>query len=118
MVYRALPEVPDTPNELQVLDLRGSTPVVEAALWQYLFGVDLVDVVTAAHRPVDEPLRWRLADPRQLRTTAVLDRLYMGAFPASLLAAAGRLQELRAGRLAVADRLLTTWPAPLTVVDF
>lgn len=180
-------------DRIVVEDLRGTTPDVEAALWQFVFDIDLTDEVRAARRPVDEPLRWRLADPRQLRTTEVEDRLYlrildvagafeargyqaegglvldvlvppvadladdaapgrwlleagpdgatcrrapagraadlrldvtalgslfMGGYPASLLAAAGRVEELRAGSLAVADRLLTTRPAPLTVTGF
>ena len=147
---------------------------------------------TSMRRPVDEPIRWRLADPRQLRTVAIEDRLYvrildtaaafeargyqgegrlvlevlppassegeadpapgrwvleagpdgascrraggedadlrlglpalgslyMGGFPASLLAAGGRIEELRAGSLAVADALLATRPAPRSGTGF
>jgi predicted acetyltransferase len=190
VVYRATSGEVD---ELAVLDLRGSTPEVEAGLWRYLFEIDLVDVVTARDRPVDDPVRWRLADPRRLEVTSRRDRLYlrvldfaaafeargypgegrlvldvvappldggaddpvpgrwvldagpdgcscrraaageeadlrldvtalgtlyMGGFAASTLAAAGAVEELRPGRLTVADRLLTTTPAPLTVTNF
>lgn len=176
-----------------VEELRGATAEVEAGLWQFVFGVDLADRVTARRRPVDEPLRWRLADPRQLRLAGVSDRLhvrvvgmqaafgargyrsegrlvvdvvvppsaggaddpaagtwvieagpdgcscraarpgddpdlrldlaalgslYMGAFPVSLLAAAGRVEELRRGGLALADRMLVTRPSPLTRTGF
>ena len=52
-------------------ELRGPTPEVEAALWRFVFDLDLVGEVTAKRRPVDEPLRWRLADPRQLQVTVV-----------------------------------------------
>ena len=175
-------------------ELRGMTPAVEAGLWRFVFDLDLVGTVTALRRPVDEPLRWRLADPRQLRVTAVDDRLYvrildvraafeargyrradrlvfdvmppsdsldgqadpapgrwvleagpdgascraarrgeqadlrlgltelgaiyLGGFPASSLAAAGRIEEVRAGSLDRADVLLATSPAPLTGTGF
>lgn len=194
VVYRAVEDPSHRKRDrIIVHDLRGATAEVEAGLWRYLFGIDLVDQITANRRPVDEPLRWRLADQRQLWTAEVEDRLYlrivdvaaafegrgyrsaarlvldvappavsggpqdgvpgrwvldagpdgaacrragpgeeadlrldvtalgslyMGAYPASLLAAAGRVEELRAGSLTVADRVLTTWPAPLTVTGF
>ena len=47
-----------------------------------------------------------------------LGSLYMGGFAASLLAAGGRIEELRSGRLAVADALLTTRPAPRSGTGF
>jgi predicted acetyltransferase len=50
---------------------------VEAALWQYVLDIDLVRHVRADARPVDEPLRWRLADPRRLQTSAVFDHLWV-----------------------------------------
>ena len=180
-------------DRLVVEELRGLTPEVEAALWRFVFDIDLIDQVTAKRRPVDEPLRWRLADPRQLRQTRLDDRLfvrvldmtaafeargyraedrlvldvtpppvdggaddsvpgrwvidasegvatcrpagasdqadlrldvtalgslYMGAFPASLLASAGRIEQVRSGALERADRLFGTWPAPSTVTGF
>jgi predicted acetyltransferase len=61
---------------------------VEAALWQYLLDIDLVRHVRAEARPVDEPLRWRLADPRRLQTSAVYDHLWLRVLdvPAALSA--------------------------------
>ncbi len=49
-------------NRLQAVDAEA-----EAAMWTYLFGIDLVATVVAVDRPVDDPLRWRLPDPRRLR---------------------------------------------------
>jgi predicted acetyltransferase len=78
-------------------ELRGTTADVEAALWRFVLDLDLVDRVTVRSAPVDEPLRWRLADPRQLRTTVVEDRLYVrvldtaAAFEARGYRAEGRL---------------------------
>jgi predicted acetyltransferase len=51
---------------VNVGELVASTKEAEAALWQYIFGVDLMATITAGHRPVDEPLLWMLADPRRL----------------------------------------------------
>jgi len=50
---------------------------VEAALWQHALDIDLVRHVRADARPVDEPLRWRLADPRRLQTSALFDHLWV-----------------------------------------
>jgi predicted acetyltransferase len=48
---------------------------VKAALWQFAFSVDLVGTIKA-YCPVDEPLVWRLADPRRLRTLNTGDMLW------------------------------------------
>jgi predicted acetyltransferase len=179
--------------EIVVEELRGSTADVEAARWRFVLDLDLVRRVTFTHCAVDEPTRWRLVDPRQLRTTSIDDRLYvrildtpaafeargyqaegrlvldvlppvapegsvdngpgrwvleagpdgascrraktgeeadlrfelpalgtlyMGGFPASLLAAGGRIEELKPGSLHVADTLLTTRPSPRSGTGF
>lgn len=62
---------------LEVRALYGTTPDVEAALWRFLLDIDLVREVTARPRPVDDHLKWRLADPRQLRTTTLRDYLWV-----------------------------------------
>lgn len=59
-----------------VTDLYGLTPSVEAALWRHLCEVDLTTRVVARARPVDDPIRWRLAEPRQLVTTGISDWLW------------------------------------------
>jgi len=82
---------------IAVEELRGGSAEVEAALWRFLLDLDLVGRVTVARAPVDEPLRWRLADPRQLRTVGIEDRLYLrildtaAAFGARGYQAEGRL---------------------------
>jgi len=178
---------------ITVEELRGTTHEVEAALWRFVFDLDLVGQVTLKRRPVDEPIRWRLADPRQLRVADVEDRLYvrildvpaalaargyqsegrlvfdllppsavdgtpdpvcgrwvleagptgascraagaaedadirlvvtdlgslyLGGFSASVLAAAGRIEELKPAGVAAADSLFSTRPAPLTGTGF
>jgi predicted acetyltransferase len=59
-------------EELLALSVEART-----ALWQYVFALDLVAKVRAVNRPVDEPLRWMLADPRRLRVTAINDDLWL-----------------------------------------
>lgn len=54
-------------NRLGVSEMLATTPGAGAALWRYLFGVDLVRTVSAYNRPPDDPLEWLLADPRALR---------------------------------------------------
>ena len=51
---------------LGVWEMMSVTDAAHAALWQYLFGVDLINVIEAYKRPVDDPLPWMLADPRRL----------------------------------------------------
>jgi predicted acetyltransferase len=64
-------------HRVEVEDLYSVSPSVDAALWRFVLDLDLVEELTAADRPLDEPLRWRLADSRQLRTTAVTDFLWL-----------------------------------------
>jgi predicted acetyltransferase len=52
--------------ELIVSELLGIDPAAEQALWQFLFGVDLVTEIKAPRRPSGDLLRWWLADPRRL----------------------------------------------------
>lgn len=73
---------------LVVRELTALTGEANAALWQFFFGVDLMQAVQAVNRPVDEPLRWMLADSRRLRTTRLTDDLWVRLMdiPAALAA--------------------------------
>jgi predicted acetyltransferase len=64
-------------NIVKVRSLIGLTPEAEAALWRYLLDLDLAGTVKLGYRPVDDPIRWRLADPRRLRVTDVGDQLWV-----------------------------------------
>jgi predicted acetyltransferase len=64
-------------KELRVLDFVAETPEARALLWQFVFGVDLVETVVGWLVPVDEPLRFLLADPRRFRVDAVNDHLWV-----------------------------------------
>jgi len=63
-------------GDTQVYELFGSNPGVRAALWQFCLGVDLSATLSCWNAPVDEPLRWMLADPRRFRITGVSDWLW------------------------------------------
>lgn len=58
-------------------DLYAVDDEVEVALWELLIGTDLVRTIRTHGRPVDEVLRWRLADPRRLQIRAVTDHLWV-----------------------------------------
>ena len=75
--YRATQGDGDGLETLVVEELRGTTPEAEAALWQFVLGVDLVGTVKVRRRPLVEPVRWRLADPRQLRLVESEDFLHL-----------------------------------------
>jgi predicted acetyltransferase len=60
---------PFGPNgELRLEMLIATTPESYAALWRHLLEVDLITRVSAEMRPVEEPLRFLMADSRQPKT--------------------------------------------------
>lgn len=86
MVGRWPDELPD--YELRLVELYGADEEVEAALFRFVLDIDLVGVVKASRRPVDEHLRWRLVDRRRMVVGAVNDGLYVRILdPAASLAA-------------------------------
>jgi predicted acetyltransferase len=59
-----------------------------AALWKYVFGVDLIDKVAATNSPIDDPLRRLVTDGRRVQVDFVNDGLWIAPLdPAPLLAA-------------------------------
>ena len=77
---------------LRVIEVQAVDADAEAALWSYLFGIDLVGTVQAVDRPVDDPLRWRLADPRRLRVREVRDHLWVRLVDVAAALAAAHLR--------------------------
>ena len=86
-------------------ELTSLTTEASAALWQFFFGVDLMQTVQAVNRPLDEPLRWMLTDSRRLRVTRLTDDLWVRLLdiPAALTAR----RYARSGRVVfeVSDRV-------------
>ena len=65
------------PNgKLEVIEAIAADPRATRALWEYLFGVDLVERVTAFSVPVDFPLKFMTEDMRRLRMR-VMDALWL-----------------------------------------
>jgi predicted acetyltransferase len=75
-------------NRLEVEDLVTVTPEARAVLWRYLCDVDLVETVKAWGCPVDEPLRWLLAESRRLQVDRVSDGLWVRLLDAAAALAA------------------------------
>lgn len=66
-----------TPRTVEVVDLVAQNDDAYLGLWQLLGSIDLVEKVTHAFAPVDDPLRWALADWRLLKTTSLDDWLWL-----------------------------------------
>ncbi|MFE2146263.1 GNAT family N-acetyltransferase [Streptomyces sp. NPDC059456] len=54
-------------GKVEVADLDALDPAVTAALWRYLFELDLTSTVRAGKRPVDDPLLHLVSDIRRSR---------------------------------------------------
>lgn len=68
-------DLPD--SEVRLVGLHAADPEVEAALFEFVLGIDLVGIVKAEERPSDDHLRWRLADRRRMTVDHVGDGLYV-----------------------------------------
>jgi predicted acetyltransferase len=75
-------------RQLKVWDLQATSATTRAALWEYLFGVDLIVSISATNLPPDEPLRFLLADVRAMRTDYVIDSVWLLPLDAAALLAA------------------------------
>ncbi|MFF3642384.1 GNAT family N-acetyltransferase [Streptomyces sp. NPDC002564] len=61
---------------VHVRDVQGLDPAAYAALWRFLFGIDLTSTVVAHSRPVDDPLLQLVSDVRRC-DLSVRDALYV-----------------------------------------
>ncbi|MHB1855523.1 MAG: GNAT family N-acetyltransferase [Acidimicrobiales bacterium] len=84
-------------NRLRVDELVAHSPAARSALLRFLLEVDLIESVYFRVRPVEDELRWLLADPRVLRARSVRDWLWVRPVDAAAV--------LSARRYRVADRL-------------
>jgi predicted acetyltransferase len=64
-------------HKLTVHALIAASDSASAELWTYLLGIDLVREISAYSRPIDEPLRWMLDEPRAVRTQTVRDMYWL-----------------------------------------
>jgi len=58
---------------IDVRDMVATSQEASKALWRHMLDVDLVRTVKVWARPVDEPVRWWLANPRALKVTRMGD---------------------------------------------
>ena len=114
LVYRPTQQEGDFTNfSVDVLHLVTTSDDAYRALWRFVLSLDLVGTVRAYLRPVDEPLRWLVADPRRIRTTEVREHLWLrvldpvAALGARTYAGAGRLTLRVADPLGHADGVFT-----------
>ena len=66
-----------TPYTVEVVDLVAATNEAYLELWQFLGAIDLVERVTWAEAPMDDPLAWALADPRCIESSDGRDMLWL-----------------------------------------
>jgi predicted acetyltransferase len=77
--YEVVPMEPPAhgPRRIVMHELCALTPGSYVAMWDFVLGVDLTVELLARSRPVDEPIKWLLAEPRQLRCTFSGDHLWI-----------------------------------------
>jgi predicted acetyltransferase len=64
-------------STVEVNEILAVSPTAYSELWRYLLSLDLAHTIRAVRRPVDEPVRWLLADPRRLRLSRLSDDLWV-----------------------------------------
>jgi predicted acetyltransferase len=70
-------------HDMQAVDGRS-----RAALWRYVFGVDLIKTVSTWAAPVDDPLRHIVTDGRRVRVEHIIDGVWLAPLdPATVLTA-------------------------------
>ncbi len=85
-----------TPQKLAITELQAVRPEIEARLWRFLAGIDLIGRIEAWNRPVDDILPWLVEDPRKVEARQ-RDTLWLrimdvkAALAARRYAIAGRL---------------------------
>jgi predicted acetyltransferase len=69
LMYRTKGDWPDgiPSSEATVVELVAATDAAHAALWQFVFSLDLVRTVRASNRALDDAVHLMLADPRRLK---------------------------------------------------
>ncbi|MFJ2176041.1 GNAT family N-acetyltransferase [Streptomyces sp. NPDC087851] len=61
---------------VELADLHAADPVAYATLWRFLAGIDLTSSIRVRSRPVDDPFRYLVSDPRRCELR-VRDDLYL-----------------------------------------
>jgi predicted acetyltransferase len=61
----------------EVQDVWGESPAVELALWKFILDLDLIDVVKASERPLDDAVRFGLRNERHYRSVRRNDEQWL-----------------------------------------
>ncbi|MEX2393569.1 MAG: GNAT family N-acetyltransferase, partial [Actinomycetota bacterium] len=64
-------------HKLTIHDMNACTDDARHAIWSYLLNLDLVRTIEAWGRPVDEPVRWLLGEPRAFRSQTYRDMIWV-----------------------------------------
>jgi predicted acetyltransferase len=64
-------------HKLTIHDMNACTDEARRALWTYLLNLDLVRTIESWGRPVDEPVRWMLNEPRAFRSQTYRDMIWV-----------------------------------------
>lgn len=75
-IYRTRQNRERQVNEAIVVELLGIDAQAEKALWQHIFGTDLITAIDYWNQPVDSPLVWWLVDSRRLERR-IVDGLWL-----------------------------------------
>ena len=65
------------PHAMEVIDLVAATDSGYLELWQFLGSLDMIQQVSWAEAPVDDPLTWALEDPRCITASENRDMLWL-----------------------------------------
>jgi predicted acetyltransferase len=65
------------PHTVEIVDLVAASVAGYLELWQFLGSIDLVQRVSWAEAPVDDPLGWALEDPRCIDASSHSDMLWL-----------------------------------------
>jgi predicted acetyltransferase len=84
----SLPSLIPPLGNAEVWLLANASAAAYRDLWAYLSGLDMVEEIRLANRPVDEPIRWLLPDARTLVATEIVDFVWVRVLdiPAALSA--------------------------------
>jgi len=78
----------DAKHTCWLADYVPATPEAHLALWQVLLALDLFGSIESLRIPVDDPLPYLLTDPRQVRTAALADGLWLRPLDVSAMLSA------------------------------
>jgi predicted acetyltransferase len=102
---------------LEIIDLHAADVTATAGLWRFFLGIDLVAVLEAHQRPLDEPLELLLADPRACTTTGQDDETWLRLVDVPVALAARSFGPTEPVLIAVHDPLRETNAGVYRIAD-